>query len=106
MPPHPPRTVYNPPPPQTDRHALCFEEQKGTLCVSKFCQRRLVLKKPQREKGGSIISQSWLIQRHWRKEKKMGGGVSRARVFSLGCVVYKQTWRKQSSEECDGRGKG
>lgn len=29
------------------------------------------------------------------------------RVRSLGCVVYKQTWRKQSSEECEGRvGKG
>ena len=32
--------------------------------------------------------------------------VSRARVFSLGCVVYKQTWRKQSSEECERRGAG
>lgn len=29
-----------------------------------------------------------------------------ARVLSLGCVVYKQTWRKQSGEECEGRGEG
>lgn len=28
------------------------------------------------------------------------------RVFSLGCVVYKQTRRKQSSEECVRRGEG
>lgn len=39
----------------------------------------------------------------------MGGGrgvLLGARVLSLGCVVYKQTWRKQSSEECEGRGEG
>lgn len=35
-----------------------------------------------------------------------GVGVSRVRVFTLGCVVYKQTWRKQSGEECARRGEG
>lgn len=28
------------------------------------------------------------------------------RIFSLGCVVYKQTRRKQSGEECARRGEG
>ena len=41
-------------------------------------------------------------------ERGGGGGGGRegywGRVLSLGCVVYKQTWRKQSSEECEGVG--
>lgn len=100
---------------QSSRHVLRFleaAEQRATLCVSK---RTLVFgKAPSEKQRGSIISWSWLIQRQWRKEKREGGGVRRwgewiwgsARVFSLGFVVYKQTWRKQSSEECKGREKG
>lgn len=76
-------------------------KRRGTLCSSE--SRRRV--------EGSIISRSWLIQRQWWKEKRGAGGGRRgsrgsARVFSLGCVVYKQTWGKQSGEECEGREKG
>lgn len=90
------RQYINPP---TDRQACTAVVKSEAERYLVSWQRRLVLKKPKRRKEkGSIISQGWLIQRHWRKEKnngeRRGGGGSRVRAFSLGCVVYKQTWRK------------
>lgn len=89
------QAVYKPP---TDRQACTTVVRGEAERYLVSWQRRLVLKKPQRRKEkGSIISQGWLIQRHWRKETNNGERrreVSRVRAFSLGCVVYKQTWRK------------